>query len=140
MSVYFSYMLSSLHQLRANALLRGIITLERPWPSFIFVYLCVSPQPPPIWMKDVGQGIQVCPPSHCVSFVIRHCVQSFPRTLLRKSRHQELTNVGHTHQEIESSICGQILRNVPKLVESHTLSIILLWLLLKREAGRLLSL
>ena len=108
-------------------------------PRLSMAILCpwVLPQPSPPCMKDVRGGIQVCPPSHCISFIICHYVQFFPCTLLPKSRHQALTNPGHTHQGNKSSICGRILRNELKLVDSHALSTILLWLLSKGESGRL---
>jgi len=40
---------------------------------------------------NVGRTIQVSPPSHSVSFVIRHGVQFFPRTLLGSEMERDIT-------------------------------------------------
>ena len=84
----------------------------------------------------MGRSIQVCPPSYCISTITHSHVGTSPKrqpcnrtypgpsdplggTPIRASDNfVSSTNLGHTQQEIKSSLWGRILNNQQGLVEN----------------------
>ena len=90
-------------------------TLRRQWPSFVFGFTStISAVRRRTWDERI----------RCSSISLRLICNSSlcpipPSYSIRKPRHQEFTNLGHTPHEVNSSTCGRILGVQPELVESH---------------------